>query len=417
LSLLKRIGNASFSVHRLVQKVIRGKDIRNQGISTFSDVSRRIETLFHKYVADDEKFGNILTLLPHVMTLLEHSEADDLKQPWDQAHSLRWVGRVLHTWYGKAGIYEQERSGGRGTHADLSLEEKPNLEKVPLLKILEIKEGEDADAWIDGQNIHPRIYNALGWMHAKGYYGLGKKDFEKRRDQVLRYLVTSFDKGDLNGPLYMGIIHHINKNDVEAKSWYNIAAFRGNFLAMHCLGKLYDEKRNYEKAEKWYKKAAKGKNPNAMNNLGCLYQHGLLDEKKPNYQKAMEWYKKAAALRNAPAINSLGCLYYEGQGIKKNDKRALELFQEAAKLGHADSIKAIRTIGNHYVNGKNGKGERITSDLKKAKECFEIAASLGDAEAMNELACFYEKGKGGAQQDKKQAKFWRDKAKGAGYKG
>jgi TPR repeat protein len=53
--------------------------------------------------------------------------------------------------------------------------------------------------------------------------------------------------------------------------------------------------------------------------------------------KAVEWFKKAADQGNVDAQNNLGVMYYTGEGVPKDIAKAREWFRKAAAQGNADA--------------------------------------------------------------------------------
>ncbi len=399
LSLIKKSGKDSFSVHRLVQRVILKKQVTNEPLLA---LSRRIETLFHQHVADDGKFAKILTFLPHVLSLLEHSESDDVKLPWDQAHSLRWIGRVLDLWW-ESSIYEAElgieekRKDKIKSVLSKGVKAKGNL----LEELLQAKEGEDSRSWIGG-NTHPRVYNALGLIHAGGGYGLETNDHQGRE-----YLEESFNKGDIYAPLLISSLYYNGlgaKQDYqEAMAWLRKAADRGNDDAMNNIGGFHlnghGVEHNYQEAMVWFRKAANLGNAGAMNNIGTLYYNGK--GVKQDYQEAMVWFRKASDLGYAMAMYSIGVLYLEGKGVDQSYQEAMAWFRKAADRGNAN---AMHCVGALYYNGRG-----IEQNCREAMAWFRKAADRGNAGAMKNIGVLYANGRG-VEQDYKEAIVWYKKA-------
>ncbi len=111
--------------------------------------------------------------------------------------------------------------------------------------------------------------------------------------------------------------------------------------------------------------------------LGCT--EGSQNNKRENltkdYKDLTTYTSKAdlesAAKENDPeAIFVLGSMYATGEGAEVNQKRAFELFEQAAKLG---SSNAILQLGLIFRNGNN----YIKKDDRKALEYFEAGAKKG----------------------------------------
>ena len=83
---------------------------------------------------------------------------------------------------------------------------------------------------------------------------------------------------------------------------------------------------------------------------------------------------------DANAIYNLGCHYYNGMhGLPQDHNKALELWHQAAKLGHTESYSSI---GAAY---HQGNGVEIERDEKKAEYYCELAAMGGDAISRHNL--------------------------------
>ncbi|GET03263.1 kinase-like domain-containing protein [Rhizophagus clarus] len=85
-------------------------------------------------------------------------------------------------------------------------------------------------------------------------------------------------------------------------------------------------------------------------------------------------------------IFCLGYCYQHGIGIKKNDIKAFELYKEAAKKGH---IESIYQLGECY---KHGLGTEINKI--KAFESYKAAAEKGHITSIHDLGECYDFGIG-----------------------
>ena len=99
--------------------------------------------------------------------------------------------------------------------------------------------------------------------------------------------------------------------------------------------------------------------PVAMTQMGNKY----LGEGE--YDKALQYFAKAAELGDAAAHGCLGGMYYNGEGVEKDEERAVYHLEQAAIGGHP---QARAGLGFHEKN--NGRMER-------AAKHYIIAANLG----------------------------------------
>jgi TPR repeat protein len=101
---------------------------------------------------------------------------------------------------------------------------------------------------------------------------------------------------------------------------------------------------------------------------------------KGDYGAAFEYYTKAAELRNAEAHYRLGYMYMEGEGLEKDEDKAIYHYEKAAIDGHP---VARYNLGLH---------EDYTDRLERAAKHYIIAAKLGDDDAMKALLEAYKQG-------------------------
>jgi len=80
--------------------------------------------------------------------------------------------------------------------------------------------------------------------------------------------------------------------------------------------------------------------------------------------------KKRMELNDATAIYNIGSFYFDGEhGLPRNTAKALELWHQAAELGHAESY---HNIGIAYDDG-----DGVEIDEEKAKHYYGLAAMRG----------------------------------------
>ena len=101
----------------------------------------------------------------------------------------------------------------------------------------------------------------------------------------------------------------------------------------------------------------------------------------PTAKEIIEQMKKRMELDDVEAMMWLGICYYEGDNELPQDiNKALELWHQAAKLGHAPSYYSI---GMAYLNG-----DGVGRDEKKARHYWELAAMRGHVSSRHNLGIF-----------------------------
>eukprot|EP00457_Paulinella_chromatophora_P005242 gb/GEZN01005256.1/.p1 GENE.gb/GEZN01005256.1/~~gb/GEZN01005256.1/.p1 ORF type:complete len:589 (-),score=120.54 gb/GEZN01005256.1/:64-1803(-) len=122
-------------------------------------------------------------------------------------------------------------------------------------------------------------------------------------------------------------------------------------------------------------------------NQGLKYLYGSADVTKDS-SKAVELLQEAAKMGHAEAQFRLAICYRDGLGVTKNEEKTAQLWQQAADQKHAE---AQANLGYFYSTGKGG----LTRDELKALQLFQLAADQGNATGQANLGLYYERGKGG----------------------
>ncbi len=120
----------------------------------------------------------------------------------------------------------------------------------------------------------------------------------------------------------------------------------------------------------------------AQYNLGVIYEKGKGGVRK-DYKKAVELYRKSADQGFAPSQSNLGNMYSQGLGVKQDYKKAVELYKKSADQGDAE---AQHNLGLMYVQGLG-----VKQDYKKAKELWQKSAEQGVVNAKRNLATLCQK--------------------------
>ena len=116
------------------------------------------------------------------------------------------------------------------------------------------------------------------------------------------------------------------------------------------------------------------------NDPGAMRQMGTTHYNEGDYSSAFEYWTKAAELGDAMAHSKLGVMYDRGEGVDKDEKKALYHWEEAAIGGHPFARHSLAVIEMN-----NGRPERGVKH-------FIIAANLGNDLSMKALWKCYAKG-------------------------
>ncbi|QDU33698.1 Putative beta-lactamase HcpC precursor [Poriferisphaera corsica] len=218
----------------------------------------------------------------------------------------------------------------------------------------------------------------------------------------------------------LGLLHLMLENKRDAVRVFRDGDRLGSMKSTNMLGRCYQSGFgvgiNYEKASIAFGKAANGGDLDGMINLAYMYLRG--EGVGYDVQKAVDWLEKAADADEGDAIYMLGKLnlygghfpknvvkgmmwlnkgikikhtlsmlelarcYQEGVVVERDEKKALELIQEAAKLGEAEAYKKLADQAADMGIDSRDTNEAIISNLT-------AAAELGSYDATYELARLY----------------------------
>lgn len=129
----------------------------------------------------------------------------------------------------------------------------------------------------------------------------------------------------------------------------------------------------------------------------------------PDAQQARVWFTMAANAGYGPAHNMLGRCSHFGWGTPLNLLQAAAHYEKAANLNDE--------WGRYNLAILTMRGIGVPQDLKKALGLFQIAAKNGHAKSMNILARFLEEG-WEIEQNRAEALAWyKRSAEGGDYRG
>jgi len=146
--------------------------------------------------------------------------------------------------------------------------------------------------------------------------------------------------------------------------------------------------------------------PEAIVQLGNAYRNGDLYGFVKSGKKAAKLYKRGVELGDDEAMLALGGLYDDGNGVKKDPKKANQLYRMAADRGHphaqhlsaivcddltrSEKLRYVKLAADQGLTGaeyKVGKNyENVEADFEEAKRWYARAAAKGHEKADRGLA-------------------------------
>lgn len=138
----------------------------------------------------------------------------------------------------------------------------------------------------------------------------------------------------------------------------------------------------YDTALKVLKPLAELGHKRAQTGMGLMYLYG--DGLAKDEKKAIEWFKKASCQDHDWALYHLGTSYYYGRGVTKNYKLSFEYYQKASLQNNASAFLAL---GHLY-----GSGRGVEKDNFIAIKNYKKALGLGEFDAAFFLGEIYYSG-------------------------
>lgn len=222
----------------------------------------------------------------------------------------------------------------------------------------------------------------LGVTYAQFMLGLILQPIEPA--QSLKWFKEAGDNGQSEAMVQVGLMFSngrgLDAPDLqEAFRWFTRAANLNDPDGITALADCYLRGQGVEKdpkrAVELLSTAANiMNNPRAMNILGGLNRNGLGDIVKTNPAEAFRLYSRAVDMGYLDAQGNLGVLYVQGEGVPKDEKKAVELFKDGA-----DKKNAVCQF--FYAMCLEG-GVGLPKDVEAAKKYYILAALGGNRAAI-----------------------------------
>lgn len=185
------------------------------------------------------------------------------------------------------------------------------------------------------------------------------------------------------------------------------------FFNADCLGRglFGGQESDQKEAFTLYQSAAK------MNHAAAAYRTAVCCEigheegggTRKDPMKAMQWYKRAATLGDPPAMYKLGMILLKGLlGQPRNPREAVGWLKRAGERADADNPHALHELALLYESAQ--PNDAIVRDERYALELFQQAAELGYKFSQFRMGCVYEFGLMGCPIDPRSSIAWYSRA-------
>ena len=209
-------------------------------------------------------------------------------------------------------------------------------------------------------------------MNQIGLIYMDSDEFEANPEQSFYWFNEAAKKGSDVGMFNMGCCYKdglgIEADVEQAAEWFKKSAELGYVDAMVELGGYYQEILvDFEKSKMWYLKAAELGNAEAQNKLGVLCAN--IDN---DYKEAVKWYKKAMEQDDYWAYENYADCLWNGNGVQKNKKKAMEMMQKAISLGHPNAEDELKEMQQALAKSKKEDAKDPQPKKKQVKKKTEV---------------------------------------------
>lgn len=220
-----------------------------------------------------------------------------------------------------------------------------------------------------------------------------------KKDSALIWYLRSAESGYPEG-MYKaaGRMNWKNYTDTaQIRAMLQKAAMSGYAPAFEKLGDYYATRTlsntsnhlvtDISLAEHWYRQGLKYDKPNNSYKLGNLYRTYYTPAAEASY-KAFSAWNDAAAENHPDAMKEIGECYLNGYGVKKDEKKGIQLLTESIRLGCNDP-KLLQSMARRFFYGDGVKKNldkayeictRLTTDSKNSAHFFETAKLMIEIE-------------------------------------
>ncbi len=255
-----------------------------------------------------------------------------------------------------------------------------------------------------------RPEDALYWLeqaacqqHREAQYQLaGLLKYLKHPKYAIHWFYQAACQNHREAQYELGILLKVDRNrSGDALYWLEQAARQNHREAQYELEDLLESLNYPGKAVQWLYQAACQEHTRAQMKLGYRFRDGK--GVRQDYISAVYWFEKASA---DPALTweaqtCIGWFYLKGLGVSKDEKKAFELYFQAAQAGY---FPAQLEVGILYEEGWG-----VEKNLQVAVNCYAYTAGQGYAPAQWKLGILF------AENDPEIAKYWFEMGAKQGY--
>lgn len=230
---------------------------------------------------------------------------------------------------------------------------------------------------------------------AEAQWEIGSKAYREQRYDIARlWLEQAAAQGHSNAQNHLGCVHlkglGVPRDDVKAVKLFRLAAEAGHVVAMGNLALcLYGERgcaRDDTETYLWSQRAADAGEEYGQYYAALCHMNGI--GTPVDRERAVGLFRQAWENGFVAAGYELGRAYERGDGVERDDSKAVKWYFDTAHKGHAPSQ---HMVGEYWLRAA---ASGLQGDPAAALSWFGLAADQGHAPALLELGHLHRDGVG-----------------------
>lgn len=244
--------------------------------------------------------------------------------------------------------------------------------------------------------------NNLGAMYLSGEGTLSSIS------NAQKYFKIAADNGSLQSQFNLARLY-LKENStryskLQAIKYLKMSANKSYIPSINLLASIYQygniaTPQDLPQAIKLYKIASSKNSSSAQNELGVIYSTLLITV---NYHQAIKYFTLSSLAGFVPAKYNLATMYQNSEGVKRNLRKAFQLYLDAADDGHTNAMY------NLAIMHKDGSG--VEKNMSMSIYWFKKGAFVEDVGSMYNLGMIYRYGVDDIPIDLTLARYWFVKA-------
>ena len=231
--------------------------------------------------------------------------------------------------------------------------------------------------------------------NTEAFLQLGKMYFEHgnseelpiSEEEAISYLKKATEASKGEAFYILGVIYSLNgKSSKDVFNYYLQGAKLGDAKAQEAVAKAYWDgdgvEKDWKKSFEWNLRGAKNGNSMSVGQVKFAYSHGLVGVVEANDDQVLYWITKSVENGDNTDLYCLASRYESGIGVKKDSKKAIELYSKFKNTEFTYTMDANLAIATIYLDNDGASKNKIQAN--KFFKLSKIDESLSERKKMLE---------------------------------